>query len=137
MSLIVGRDYVVGLASEREYLTLRVVGCHHLDVFGCYWKLVCCSRIQLSCNPSSIYSHQHFEICISMNVFSGHEGPVLCGAFSRDGKHILTGGDEGSLRVWNPKTAACVLAIKPSPMFHEGVYGCGSGRLRSRYAVKS
>jgi ribosome assembly protein SQT1 len=46
-----------------------------------------------------------------MQVFAGHDpagagggGGATCGAFSLDGRHLLTGGGEGSFRVWNPKT---------------------------------
>ena len=67
------------------------------------------------CTRAVLTYHAH-----SMNVFSGHEGAVLCGRFTRDGKHILSGGEEGCLRLWNPKTAACEQTIKSSPVFHEG-----------------
>ncbi|GMH82946.1 hypothetical protein TrST_g10045 [Triparma strigata] len=44
-----------------------------------------------------------------MQVFAGHDpdngdgGGVTCGAFSNCGKNLLTGGGEGSFRIWNPK----------------------------------
>lgn len=42
-----------------------------------------------------------------MQVFVGHEGPVSSGMFTKDGKHVATGGDDGTVRIWNPKTGAC------------------------------
>jgi WD40 repeat protein len=30
----------------------------------------------------------------------GHRGPVLCVAFSADGQWLLTGGSDGSVRLW-------------------------------------
>ncbi|KAJ3331302.1 hypothetical protein HDU76_003531 [Blyttiomyces sp. JEL0837] len=56
-----------------------------------------------------------------MNVFSGHAGSVLCGGFTPDGqdklglqyhlcawlgKSIVTGGEDGQLLIWDPKSAA-------------------------------
>lgn len=48
-----------------------------------------------------------------LQVFSGHSGPVTCGGFTPDGKHVVTGGGEGdaSLRLWNPKTGECLLTV--------------------------
>ena len=42
-------------------------------------------------------------------VFSGHSGAVTAGAFTPDGKMVVSVGGEGdgSLRVWNPKTGEC------------------------------
>lgn len=44
-----------------------------------------------------------------MQVFSGgHSDTVTCGTFTPDGKFIITGGEDGSLCYWDPKTAACI-----------------------------
>ncbi|KAH8072035.1 hypothetical protein JL721_3943 [Aureococcus anophagefferens] len=48
-----------------------------------------------------------------MRVFAGHEGPVLCGAFTCDGKQIVTGSADGSVRVWAPKKGVCKHAWLP------------------------
>jgi WD40 repeat protein len=37
-------------------------------------------------------------------VLEGHTDRVRCVAFSPDGTSIATGGDDGSIRVWDPKT---------------------------------
>ncbi len=51
---------------------------------------------------------------IALQVFSGHNGPVTAGAFTSDGKSIVSVGGEGdcTLRVWNPKTGACTLTVQ-------------------------
>lgn len=42
-----------------------------------------------------------------MQVFAGGEGDAAAGGFSRDGKRVLVGSADGSLRIFNPKTGAC------------------------------
>ena len=43
-----------------------------------------------------------------MRVFAGHDGAVLCGGFTCDGKKIVSGSADGSLaRVWNPRKGQC------------------------------
>ncbi|RKP09831.1 WD40-repeat-containing domain protein [Thamnocephalis sphaerospora] len=44
-----------------------------------------------------------------MNVFAGHSGSVTCGRFTHDGKGLVTGSEDGSLIIWDPKTAAATL----------------------------
>ena len=50
-----------------------------------------------------------------MRVFAGHDGAVLCGAFTCDGKQIVTGSADGSVRVWAPKKGICKHAFLPRP----------------------
>ena len=45
-------------------------------------------------------------------VFTGHSGSVNCGSFSPDGKAVITGSQDGSLRVWSPKTAECLICLQ-------------------------
>eukprot|EP00878_Enallax_costatus_P026746 GHUV01028732.1.p1 GENE.GHUV01028732.1~~GHUV01028732.1.p1 ORF type:complete len:267 (+),score=37.12 GHUV01028732.1:54-803(+) len=58
-----------------------------------------------------------------MQVFSGHSGPVTAGAFTPDGKHVVSVGGENdcSLRVWNPKTGDCTLHLSGHPFHEEGL----------------
>ena len=37
-----------------------------------------------------------------LNIFSGHDGAVTCGKFTSDGKLLVTGGKDQSLRIWVP-----------------------------------
>ena len=48
-----------------------------------------------------------------MRVFAGHDGAVLCGGFTCDGKKIVSGSADGSIRVWNPRKGACAHAFLP------------------------
>ena len=45
-----------------------------------------------------------------MRVFAGHDGAVLCGGFTCDGKKIVSGSADGSLRVWNPRKGQCAIS---------------------------
>lgn len=58
-----------------------------------------------------------------IQVFSGHSGPVTAGAFTPDGKSVVSvGGDNDcSLRVWNPKTGDCSLTLQGHPFHQEGL----------------
>jgi WD40 repeat protein len=60
-----------------------------------------------------------------LQVFSGHSGPVTAGAFTPDGKLVVSAGGENdcSLRVWNPKTGECTLTMHGA-LFHEDGITC-------------
>ena len=47
-----------------------------------------------------------------MQVFCGHEAGVTAGAFSPDGKWALSASQDGSLRVWAPRTGLCKHSFK-------------------------
>eukprot|EP00668_Euglena_longa_P044071 GGOE01058659.1.p1 GENE.GGOE01058659.1~~GGOE01058659.1.p1 ORF type:complete len:435 (-),score=150.04 GGOE01058659.1:414-1652(-) len=79
-----------------------------------------------------------------MQLFSGHGGRVTCGTITVDGKLLITGSEDGTIRVFNPKTAetihtfdklrglpdAVVISLHCSP-HHEDVLlaGCEEGTL--------
>ena len=42
-----------------------------------------------------------------MQVFAAGEGDAAAGAFTLDGKKVLVGSHDGSLRIFSPKTGAC------------------------------
>ncbi|CAG8820540.1 25619_t:CDS:2, partial [Dentiscutata erythropus] len=46
-----------------------------------------------------------------MSVFSGHAGSVTVGQFTPDGKKIVSGSNDRSLILWDPKTASSILKI--------------------------
>lgn len=42
-----------------------------------------------------------------VQVFAGHDGGVSCGLFTLDGKSVCSGGEDGTIRIWAPKTGVC------------------------------
>jgi ribosome assembly protein SQT1 len=48
---------------------------------------------------------------------------VLCGGFSPDGKTVVTGSHDGSLRVWAPRTGECKTQFFGHP-YHDGPVTC-------------
>jgi len=38
----------------------------------------------------------------------GHEGPVLCVRFNKDGKYVLTCGKDRTFKLWNPRNGCCI-----------------------------
>ena len=58
-----------------------------------------------------------------MQVFAGHSNSVLCGGFSPDGRGVVTGSFDGSLRVWAPRSGECVTLFQGHP-FHDGPVTC-------------
>jgi WD40 repeat protein len=66
-----------------------------------------------------------FAVCLLLQVFSGHSGPVTAGTFTPDGKLVVSAGGENdcSLRVWNPKTGECTLTMHGA-LFHEDGITC-------------
>jgi ribosome assembly protein SQT1 len=58
-----------------------------------------------------------------LQVFSGHSGPVTAGAFTPDGKLVVSAGGESdcSLRVWNPKTGECTLTMHGAQFHEDGI----------------
>ena len=37
-------------------------------------------------------------------VFTGHEDRVNCGSFTANGKLVVTGSNDATVRVWDPKS---------------------------------
>ncbi|EMD37120.1 hypothetical protein CERSUDRAFT_84154 [Gelatoporia subvermispora B] len=56
-----------------------------------------------------------------MKPLEGHTGPVICIAFSRDGKCLASGSSDKTLRLWNTETGTLV---SPQPVGHEDHVYC-------------
>ncbi|PRP78980.1 WD40 repeat-containing protein [Planoprotostelium fungivorum] len=53
-----------------------------------------------------------------MGSFHGHGGAVNTGLFTSDGKTIVTGSSDATVRVWDPKTSQCTHTFQ-GQMFHQ------------------
>ncbi|CAI5476059.1 unnamed protein product, partial [Closterium sp. Yama58-4] len=58
-----------------------------------------------------------------MAVFTGHSAGVTCGAFSPDGRAVWTGSTDGSVRCWDPRSAATTATLT-GPLFHSDAITC-------------
>ncbi|KAJ3189211.1 hypothetical protein HDU85_002836 [Gaertneriomyces sp. JEL0708] len=55
-----------------------------------------------------------------MGVFTGHVESVSCGQFTPDGKHVVSGSADGSVIIWDPKSASATLRLTGADArFHE------------------
>jgi ribosome assembly protein SQT1 len=55
-----------------------------------------------------MFQNKKVNMCkINFIYRKGHDGPVTCGCFSKDGKLVCSGGEDGSVRVWLPKSGVC------------------------------
>jgi ribosome assembly protein SQT1 len=50
----------------------------------------------------------------NMGVFSGHTASVTCGKFLLDGKRLITGSEDGSLIIWDPKNITPEYKLSPT-----------------------
>ena len=53
-----------------------------------------------------------------MQMFAGHTDAVSVGRFAPDGKSLCTGGEDATLRVWNPKTGTAMHTVS-GHAFHQ------------------
>ena len=49
-----------------------------------------------------------------LQVFEGHEGPILSAAFSTDGDTIVTGSSDRTARVWDPNSSHYLVTLGPN-----------------------
>lgn len=64
-----------------------------------------------------------------MMAFAGHEDGITCGSFTSDGKLVVTGSQDASIRVWSPTSGATLLRIQSGMeglrgMFHAADLQC-------------
>ena len=66
-----------------------------------------------------------------MQVFVGHEDAVNAGGFTPDGRFAVTASNDGSVRVWAPRSGACRHAFKlgDAPITCIGLGGGVDGQL--------
>ncbi|KAJ1454298.1 WD40-repeat-containing domain protein [Pelagophyceae sp. CCMP2097] len=61
-----------------------------------------------------------------LRVFAGHDGAVLCGTFTCDGKGLATGSADGTVRVWAPKKGTCKHTFGPETTAASGQFTSGA-----------
>lgn len=58
-----------------------------------------------------------------MASFNGHEQPITCGGFTPDGNMVITGSEDGTVRIWKPKTGELHKKLSGYG-FHEEMITC-------------
>jgi WD40 repeat protein len=60
------------------------------------------------------WEHDYLSALFNRNprIFRGHSGPVYCVAFSPDGKHIVSGSWDKTLKVWDAKSGHETLSLQ-------------------------
>jgi WD40 repeat protein len=69
------------------------------------------------------YLYRLFKLSHLIQVFSGHSSAVTCGGFSPDGKKVVTGSQDATVRVWDPRTGQTVYLLN-GHTFHKEPVTC-------------
>ena len=64
--------------------------------------------IQLKEKVENLLEKKAVPVLGFLGTFKGHNGPVRCADFSSDGNHIISGGKEGSVRLWDARSMECI-----------------------------
>jgi WD40 repeat protein len=64
------------------------------------------------------WEYDYLQTLVSKNQLKGHSGAVSSVAFSPDGKRIVSGSDDNTLRVWDAATGQETLVLKGSVGAH-------------------
>ncbi|KAL7792822.1 hypothetical protein V8C43DRAFT_322159 [Trichoderma afarasin] len=62
---------------------------------------------------TAIIKHENEEDVISSQVLQGHDDYVMCAAFSADGKHLMSGANNGQILLWDFSEAQQKLSLRP------------------------
>jgi dipeptidyl aminopeptidase/acylaminoacyl peptidase len=83
------------------------------------WALVCAGRTVYLLDAATGKVLRRFD---------GHGRSVVSAVFSADSRHILSGGDDGTLRLWDRATGKEVRVFKGHETYVKGVALSGDGR---------
>eukprot|EP01105_Mastigella_eilhardi_P002428 TRINITY_DN12_c0_g5_i1.p1 TRINITY_DN12_c0_g5~~TRINITY_DN12_c0_g5_i1.p1 ORF type:complete len:366 (-),score=65.33 TRINITY_DN12_c0_g5_i1:23-1120(-) len=75
-----------------------------------------------------------------MTVFAGHTGAVTCGCFTPSGVQLCTGSEDGTVRVWDPKSGApttCISTSSPAAATQRGGKSKGRGKAPEEIPLTS
>eukprot|EP01104_Vermistella_antarctica_P004159 TRINITY_DN14666_c0_g1_i1.p1 TRINITY_DN14666_c0_g1~~TRINITY_DN14666_c0_g1_i1.p1 ORF type:complete len:421 (+),score=71.71 TRINITY_DN14666_c0_g1_i1:28-1290(+) len=56
-----------------------------------------------------------------MHVFAGHGDAVRCGQFTPDGRKVVSGSDDETVKIWNPKSGLCTTTLDAHNFHKAGV----------------
>jgi WD40 repeat protein len=86
-------------------------------------------RVALACGPKGA-TVWDTETGTEGVTFTGHTGPVACGAFAPDGKRVVTGSEDKTARLWDATTGKELFRYEDHEAAVTGVaFSPGGGRL--------
>jgi WD40 repeat protein len=68
-----------------------------------------CGQTKIKQGSSTLHDPTEFDV-IPDGLLSGHGGLVLAAAYNPRGNHLASAGQDGSIRIWSPKSGAFSLA---------------------------
>lgn len=68
---------------------------------------------------STVWMWNVAEEGMMMSLFSGHSDAVSCGGFTPNGRRVVTGSMDASLKLWDPHTGSCLHTFSGHG-FHNG-----------------
>lgn len=70
------------------------------------------------------------QTLIAADILMGHSGPVTTCAFSPDGRHILSGSYDQTLRLWDTETGECIYTAAHLPEYQSATIDENTNRIR-------
>ncbi len=67
-----------------------------------------CTKLIREFGPEETYN----PLPALLGILGGHEGLIACLAFSLDGNRIVSGGHDGTIRIWDTNTGQCLRVLE-------------------------
>jgi WD40 repeat protein/sterol desaturase/sphingolipid hydroxylase (fatty acid hydroxylase superfamily) len=137
----VGSYLLAGLVDRNEKLAEDLVkveasvGAMQLDVAARAWadndlSLATAVLNQVACSFKETPEYRRLrDLCEQKcKKLTGHKGAVLCVAVSGDGRHVLSGGADGTIKIWDAATGREEQALVGHRGYVQSVAVSGDGR---------
>jgi WD40 repeat protein len=92
--------------------------------------------VSYGCVDGSVWVNHVRNPDISMSFF-GHTESVSCGSFTPDGKYLISGSDDLSVKVWDLKNQVILYTIKGKKYHQAAITGMSIAKKKSIVATCS